>query len=132
MRIQQHLVWVALLLAPACASGAGTGANLTRSPTLDYPPPDAETSDGQVVGADRMAPERKLATSPKVGNGGVTPAASPATFEEAKPRLQPIGEDPQCAVLGMKEDVRKARCHSPPPRPAEPAQPRASSLAPER
>ncbi len=112
MRIQQ-LLWLTLLLAPACASGAATGESLTRSPTLDYPPPPAETSDGQVVGADGVRPEHKLAMSPKVGNGGLTPAASPATFEEAHPEVAGTPEDPQCAVLGIKDDVRRARCHTP-------------------
>lgn len=113
MRIQ-HLLWLTLLLAPACANGAATGANLTRSPTLDYPPPPAETSDGQVVGVDGVPPERKLATSPKVGTGGLSPAASPATFEEAKHDPAAIVDDPQCAGLGMKDAVRKASCHAPP------------------
>ncbi len=114
MRIQQHLLWIALLLAPACANGAGTGANLTRSPTLDYPPPATATSDGQVVGADGVRPEHKLAMSPKIGNGGLTPAASPATFEEATPEAAGAADDPECAVLGMSDAVRKARCHAPP------------------
>jgi hypothetical protein len=121
MRIQRHFLWLALLLAPACASGAGTGANLTRSPTLDYPPPPAQTSDGQVVGADGVPPERKLATSPKIGNGGLTPAATPATLEEVKPETLAGPEDPQCAVLGMSDVVRKARCHAPAPPPPTPA-----------
>ncbi len=114
MRAQHYLLCLSLLAVPACASGAATGANLTRSPTLDYPPPPAETSDGQVVGADGMPPERKLAQSPKVGTGGLTPAATPATVEEARPE-QPGGpEDPRCAMLGMKDDVRKTRCRPAP------------------
>jgi hypothetical protein len=113
MRIQ-HLLWLTLLLAPACANGAANGANLTRSPTLDYPPPPAQTSDGQVVGVDGVPPERKLATSPKIGNGGLKPAASPATLEAAKHGPEVIVDDPQCAGLGMKDAVRKASCHAPP------------------
>ena len=121
MRIQHSLLWLSLLAAPACASGAATGANLTRSPTLDYPPPPAETSDGQVVGADGMPPDRKLAQSPKVGTGGLKPAATPASVEEIKPEQVGGPEDPQCAVLGMKDDVRQARCRpAPPPPPAPP------------
>jgi hypothetical protein len=103
-----------------------------RSPTLDYPPPAAETSDGQVIGADGMRPEHKLATSPKAGNGGLTPAASPATFKEAPAAPSLIEEDPQCAVLGMKDDVRKARCHAPPAPPPTLAPAPTSALAPER
>lgn len=114
MRIQQHLLCLTLLVAPACAGGASSGANLTRSPTLDYPPPPAETSDGQIVGADRMPPERKLAQSPKLGTGGLTPAATPAKLEEAKPETLAGPDDPQCAVLGMSDVVRKARCRAPP------------------
>jgi hypothetical protein len=113
MRLQ-HLLCLTLILAPACANGAATGANLTRSPTLDYPPPPAQTSDGQVVGVDGVRPEHKLAQSPKIGNGGLTPAASPATFEEPGHDPAAVVDDPQCAGLGMKDAVRKASCHAPP------------------
>ena len=114
MRIQQQFLCLTLLVVSACARGASTGANLTRSPTLDYPPSPAETSDGQIVGADRMPPERKLAESPKIGTGGLTPAATPASVEEAHPEPLVGPEDPQCAMLGMKDDVRKARCRPAP------------------
>lgn len=42
-----------------------------RSPTLDYPHPPSQTSDGQVVGADRRPPDDTLRMGPKVGPGGV-------------------------------------------------------------
>lgn len=112
MRIQQHLLWLTLLVAPACASAAASDANPARSPTLDYPPPPAQTSDGQVVGADGVPPERKLAQSPKIGNAGLLPAATPASVEEPKHEQIEAPIDPQCAVLGMKDDVRKERCHA--------------------
>lgn len=114
MCIQQHVLCLTLLVTPACAGGASTGANLTRSPTLDYQHPQVETSDGQVVGADRMPPERTLRQSPKIGTGGLTPAATPTTIEEAKPETLAGPEDPQCAVLGMSDVVRKARCYPAP------------------
>lgn len=52
-----------------------------RSPTFDYPPPAQETSQGEVLGADRMPPGDKLKTGPTIGPGGVTPAAGPGTSE---------------------------------------------------
>jgi hypothetical protein len=111
MRNQRHLFWLFLLCAPACASGASTSANLTRSPTLDYPPPPAETSDGQVVGADGIRPEHKLTMSPQLGTAGMTPAARPPAVEDPSAEPPGITEDPLCDGLGMRDKVRKARCN---------------------
>jgi len=120
MSIQRHLLWVFLLCASACASGAEAGANLTRSPTLDYPPPPAETSDGQVIGADRMPPEHKLRTGPQLGMGGLTPAERPSRVEQINSDPPATPEDPVCSALGVDDSVRKARC----PKLAQTPQPR--------
>jgi hypothetical protein len=44
-------------LTVGCSKGSGTPL---RSPALDYQPPAAGTSDGDVVGADRRGPGDKL------------------------------------------------------------------------
>ncbi|MFS8071300.1 MAG: hypothetical protein ACMG6S_33440 [Byssovorax sp.] len=110
MSIQRHLLWLVLLAAPACASGPSTSANLTRSPTLDYHHHATTTSDGQIVGADRMRPEHKLRAGPQLGIGGLTPAEGPARAEQLEADPQPIPEDPMCTVLGLEDAVRRARC----------------------
>jgi hypothetical protein len=87
---------------------------LFRSPTLDYPPPAAETADGRVIGVDGMRPEDKLRTSPGVGLGGLTPAASPASFDRRprwpSPELHERVIDPICGVLGVRAAVWRRRC----------------------
>jgi hypothetical protein len=112
MSIQRHLLWLVLLAAPACASGPSTSANLTRSPTLDYHQHHhaTTTSDGQVVGADRMRPEHKLRAGPQLGMGGLTPAEGPARAEQLEADPHPIPADPMCTVLGLEDEVRRARC----------------------
>lgn len=52
-----------------------------RSPTRDYPAPPVQTSDGEVVGADRMAPEDKLQQGPT--QDGLAPGWS---LDEGKPK----------------------------------------------
>lgn len=111
MSIQRHLLWLVLLAAPACASGPSASANLTRSPTLDYHQHHhATTSDGQIVGADRMRPEHNLRTGPQLGIGGLTPAEGPVRAKQREANPQPIPADPMCTVLGLKDEVRRARC----------------------
>lgn len=79
-------VLIAIVVLAACG-----GPNDARSPALDYPEPPPTTSDGQVVGADRMSPADKLDSGPKVGPGGVT-SAKPST--ERPPPLSP--DDVRC------------------------------------
>jgi hypothetical protein len=67
---------VALIAAALAGCGAGAAPE-PRSPSTDYPPAVSETANGEVVGADRVAPEDKLATSPRVGSEGVAAAARP-------------------------------------------------------
>lgn len=64
------------LFACACAPSKQPEAPL-RSPTLDYPLPAAQTSDGEVVGADRIPPNDKIAQGPALGPGGATPSGRP-------------------------------------------------------
>ena len=64
---------VVVLMGAGCGGAASESAS-PRSPSRDYPPPSAQTSDGEVIGADRTPPEEKLETSPKVGVGGIAPA----------------------------------------------------------
>ena len=48
-----------------CACAAEPAQNRPfRSPTRDYPHPPVQTSDGEVVGADRIAPADKLEQGP--------------------------------------------------------------------
>jgi len=56
--------WLALL-TPAC--GPAADAPL-RSPSQDYPHPPPTTSDGEVVGADGVAPSDRLQEGPRVGS----------------------------------------------------------------
>jgi len=108
-RLLLPLLFVALM--PACAAfGATTAEPPMRSPTLDYSPPDVESADGQVLGADGMRMEDKLHTSPRVGSGGVTPADVPALIERPRPEPAIEEPDPICAVLGVSDNVREQRC----------------------
>lgn len=108
MRLQLHLVLLVLLGAPACMAGPSTDRPAMRSPTLDYPLPPTQTSDGQVLGADRIPPQDKLRTSPRLGSEGLTPSQGPESVE------QPT--HPRCNALGMKTTARNERC----PESAEP------------
>lgn len=72
-----------LALAGACSSPPASERPL-RSPTRDYPPPPAQTSDGEVVGADRRRPEDTLETGPT--NDGLAPGWS---VENGKPKYDP-------------------------------------------
>ena len=110
MNLQGPILSLILLCAPACASRGATSAVLTRSPTLDYPPPPAETSDGRVVGADGISPERARSLGPQLGSVGLLPASPRPSVEERSVEPEKKTEDPLCAMLGMKDEIRKARC----------------------
>jgi hypothetical protein len=64
-----------LLLASACAPAPASGA--VRAPSADYSPPSEQASNGQVLGADRVPPGDKLATSVRITPAGVLPASQP-------------------------------------------------------
>lgn len=75
---RNHYVSTAVALA-ALLAACGTPANPPQSPINDTPPPVTTTGDGQVLGADRVAPGQKLEQGPTLGTkDGVKPAtASP-------------------------------------------------------
>jgi hypothetical protein len=61
-------------LLGACSSPATP----PRSPTNDVDPPATTTGDGEVIGADRVSPGKKLEEGIKVdSHEGVKPAAQP-------------------------------------------------------
>jgi hypothetical protein len=78
-KMRASVLVVAATLAASVACGGTTKKSTApvRSPTLDYPSPTQETSQGEVVGADRVAPGDKLRTGPTIGPGGPTPAEKP-------------------------------------------------------
>ena len=82
----------------ACGGGKPAETAPPRSPTTDYPHPATRSADGQVVGADGVAPDDRLRAGPKVGSGGVTPAERPggpethAHEEECKDGVGPAGK----------------------------------------
>jgi hypothetical protein len=55
---------VALILPFAACAERPASERPFRSPTVDYPAPPPQTSDGEVVGADRQAPSDKLEAGP--------------------------------------------------------------------
>jgi hypothetical protein len=60
---------VALILSAALVGCAAHAENApVRSPTRDYQPPVARTSDGAAVGADGADPRDRLEEGPRVGN----------------------------------------------------------------
>ncbi|HVU04557.1 MAG TPA: hypothetical protein VHE30_22520 [Polyangiaceae bacterium] len=67
----------------------GSGEAPPRSPSTDYVEPQARTSNGEVVGADREPPGDKLAESPRIGSGGITPASTPPHGEPNTPTPPP-------------------------------------------
>jgi len=74
-------------IAVACGGSKPADAP-PRSPSSDYPAPAQETSQGEVVGADRVPPGDKLKTGPTIGPGGVTPASGPGTTEPSSKKSQ--------------------------------------------
>lgn len=77
------LLLAAISLLLSCAAQPASERPL-RSPTRDYPAPPAQTSDGEVVGADRMAPADKLEQGPTTD--GLAPGWS---LDEGKPKYNP-------------------------------------------
>lgn len=90
----------------ACGGPAAEGSSSTlRSPTTDYPSPAAQTSNGEVVGADRVPPGDKLQTSPSVGSSGVSPAAPTAPPETANG-----APTSPCDQIGLEDASGKSDC----------------------
>ena len=106
---------VTLLAALGIAGCGGSHDDkLTRSPSLDYPPSAAQTSDGEIVGADRIPPGDKLQEKPHAGTPGLTPAAGPGGVEASGSKKKP---EP-CAEIGLEDSAGKSRCKKPAPSPA--------------
>ena len=62
--------WAWLLVAvPLCGCADTRREAPLRSPSRDYRPPPPTTSDGQVVGADRVAPGDRLEEGPRARDG---------------------------------------------------------------
>src|ERR1041385_7088659 len=78
VRLVKETTVLAMLACAALVFAAGCGGSSrsqpARSPALDYPPPAQETSQGEVVGADRTRPDDKLKTGGRVGPGRVFPS----------------------------------------------------------
>jgi hypothetical protein len=104
-------VRVSLLAILGIAACGGSGNDkVLRSPSLDYPPPAAQTSDGEIVGADRMPPGDKLQEGPRAGSPGVTPAAGPGGTEGSGTS----GKPHPCAEIGLEDSSGKTRCKKAP------------------
>ncbi|HEX7671129.1 MAG TPA: hypothetical protein VF395_16155, partial [Polyangiaceae bacterium] len=65
---------VGALIGAGCAGAPGGGA-APRSPSEEQS--GAQTSNGEVVGADQVPPGEKLETGPRVGSQGIVPAGQP-------------------------------------------------------
>ena len=107
-RLLAHVVVFASLLAalPSCLETSGPGP--LRSPSNDYRPPPPTTADGQVIGADRVAPAEKLT------QGATSNGAAPGR----KVNSQGISYDPKKRVGGQidQSDDSKSESASPPRR----------------
>jgi hypothetical protein len=69
-----HCLLALSLLLGACGQPNGP----TKSPTNDVQPPTTTTGNGEVMGADRVAPGQKLQEGPKLDSkDGIQPAATP-------------------------------------------------------
>jgi protein-disulfide isomerase len=62
----------------ALLGACGTPSNPPQSPTNDQQPPSTTTGNGEVIGADGVAPAQKLQEGVQVDSqDGVKPAAQP-------------------------------------------------------
>lgn len=101
---------MATLLVAAC--GGSQNDRPLRSPSLDYPLPPSQTSDGEVVGADRTPPGDKLEQGPRVGTpAGVSPSAGPESGSHSKSQTKPQ----PCTEIGLEDSSGKTRCKKPAP-----------------
>ncbi len=68
-------ICVVAVVLGACAP---PGATPPKSPTNDVQPPTTTTGDGEIMGADHVAPGQKLEEGPQINSReGVKPAAQP-------------------------------------------------------
>lgn len=67
-------------LLPALVLAACGPSSPSKSPTNDVTPPTTNTGDGEVMGADRVAPGSKLDQGPKLDSSeGLKPAEKPSS-----------------------------------------------------
>ena len=92
------------------ACGGSSNDKIVRSPSLDYPPSAAQTSDGEIVGADRVPPGDKLQQGAHAGSQGVSPSAGPGGVEGGGNS----GKPHPCAEIGLEDISGKSRCKKPP------------------
>ena len=95
---------LALVLLAACSENP---QGPVRSPSNDYPPPAVQTSDGQIVGADRTPPGEHIERGPQLGNQGLkTPG--PIVEHPGTETLAPLckdGQQPGTAVCKKSATV---------------------------
>ena len=108
MLAQRVSLLVATLAIAAC--GGSRNDSPPRSPSLDYPLPAAQTSDGEIVGADRIPPGDKLEQGPRVGTAGASPSAGPGSGGHAGSQNKPQ----PCAEIGLEDSSGKTRCKKAP------------------
>lgn len=71
---------VITVLLPALVLLACGPSSPSKSPTNDVTPPTTNTGDGEVMGADRVAPGDKLNQGPQLdSNEGLKPAEKPGS-----------------------------------------------------
>jgi hypothetical protein len=102
------------ILAGACAPTAPAAG--VRSPTLDYPQSEAQTSNGEVVGADQMAPEDKLDNGARVSPRGLIPSGGPPQPESHSPL--PTPQQRLCTEIGLES--KDGHCKAAPIPPEKP------------
>jgi hypothetical protein len=69
---------LSLLLLPLLGLACGPSSPTKTPPTHDVTPPTTNTGDGEVMGADRVAPGQKLNQGPKLDSSkGLQPAPKP-------------------------------------------------------
>jgi hypothetical protein len=101
-----RLTLLAVLCNPLVLGCGGKGDSPVRSPTVDYPLPSVQTSDGEVVGADREPPGDKLQEGVAAGSPDVNTAGKPSAVEKGT-----NGGKPQpCAEIGLEDESGKSRC----------------------
>jgi hypothetical protein len=111
--IRAYSAFFVICMTSAC--GGQNADSAVRSPTLDYPLPPSQTSDGEVVGADGVRPDDKLAEGVHAGTHGVSPSAGPgAPPETSNPEAKPR----PCAEIGLEDASGQSRCKKPAPAPA--------------
>src|SRR5215831_15935122 len=102
---------LALLFVSGCGSASSQNNAPYRSPTHDYPLPPVTTSDGEVVGADRIPPTDKVPQGPKVGTEGVQPSGAPAGVGGAVEQSSGgVTKPTPCTDIGLQDSEGHSRC----------------------